>query len=42
MIVDGYIQLKTRYESTNVKRFITGFLFGVAAVSLLAALLVNK
>lgn len=42
MIVDGYIQLKTRYESTNVRRFITGFLFGVATVSLLAALLANR
>jgi len=42
MIVDGYIQLKTRYESTNAKRFITGFLFGVAMVSLFTALLVSK
>lgn len=28
MIADGLIQLKTAYESTNIKRFITGFLFG--------------
>jgi len=41
MVVDGYAQLKTRYESTNTKRFITGFLFGVATVSLLVALLAS-
>lgn len=36
MIVDGYTQLKTRYESTNARRIISGSLFGVATVSLLA------
>ena len=28
MIADGFIQLKTSYESNNCRRFITGFLFG--------------
>lgn len=28
MIADGFIQLKTSYESNNRRRFITGFLFG--------------
>lgn len=28
MLIDGLIQLLTSYESNNIKRFITGFLFG--------------
>lgn len=28
MVIDGFIQLLTSYESDNTKRFITGFLFG--------------
>ncbi len=28
MIGDGFIQALTKYESNNIKRFITGFLFG--------------
>lgn len=28
MIVDGFVQLKTSYESNNRRRFVTGFLFG--------------
>lgn len=28
MIADGFLQLLTSYESNNLKRFITGFLFG--------------
>ena len=28
MILDGFIQLLTSYESINARRFITGFLFG--------------
>lgn len=30
MVIDGFVQLMTRYESTNIKRFISGFLFGIA------------
>ena len=30
LIVDGFIQLLTKYESTNSKRLITGILFGIA------------
>lgn len=30
LIADGVIQLLFTYESNNTKRFITGFLFGVA------------
>lgn len=37
MIADGLIQLKTQYESNNLKRFITGILFGYS----IAALIVN-
>lgn len=28
MVLDGVIQLKTKYVSNNYKRFITGVLFG--------------
>ncbi|MBE6919907.1 MAG: DUF2085 domain-containing protein [Ruminococcaceae bacterium] len=35
LAADGFIQLKTRYESTNFRRFITGVLFGYAFLSLL-------
>lgn len=28
MIIDGFLQLKTSYESTNLRRVVTGFLFG--------------
>ena len=28
MIVDGFVQLKTSYESNDRRRFVTGFLFG--------------
>ena len=34
MIADGFIQLKTRYESTNPRRFLTGLLGGCGAVTL--------
>ena len=33
MIIDGFIQLLTSYESNNTKRFITGFLFGYGLFS---------
>lgn len=36
MIVDGIIQLKTAYESTNLRRLVTGFLFGYALFALFA------
>lgn len=35
MVLDGGIQYKTSYRSTNSRRFITGFLFGFSFVSLL-------
>ena len=34
MIADGFIQLTTRYESTNPRRFSTGLLFGYGAMTL--------
>lgn len=33
LILDGTIQLKTRYESNNFKRFLTGFLYGFGLIS---------
>lgn len=29
LIIDGFVQLWTKYESTNIRRFITGILFGI-------------
>lgn len=29
MVIDGVAQLVTKYESNNMRRFITGLLFGV-------------
>ena len=34
LVVDGFVQLWTRYESTNPRRFVTGLLFGYALVLL--------
>ena len=34
MVIDGFVQLLTRYESTNFRRFVTGFLFGWGFVSI--------
>ncbi len=34
LVLDGFIQLLTRYESNNTKRFITGFLFGIGLYTL--------
>lgn len=34
MMIDGFVQLLTKYESTNLKRFITGMLFGYSLISL--------
>lgn len=35
MIADGFIQLKTRYESTNIRRLLTGIPFGYSLVALI-------
>lgn len=35
MVADGLIQLLTSYESTNLRRLLTGILFGIAFDSLL-------
>lgn len=35
LIADGTVQTATRYESTNLRRLITGLLFGVALATLL-------
>lgn len=34
MILDGFTQLSTIYESTNGRRLFTGLLFGYAAISM--------
>ena len=34
MIADGFIQMKTRYESTNPRRFLTGLLGGYGGLTL--------
>ena len=34
MVADGTVQLLTRYESTNFRRLVTGFLFGYALCAL--------
>lgn len=34
MIIDGFLQLLTKYESNNIKRLITGILFGFALSNL--------
>ena len=35
MVADGFIQLKTCYESTNFRRLLTGIPFGYSLVALL-------
>jgi len=35
MVIDGFVQLLTSYESTNIRRCITGCLFGFALVMVL-------
>lgn len=32
MIIDGTVQFKTKYESNNILRYITGFLFGFSII----------
>lgn len=34
LIIDGFVQLKTTYESTNPRRAVTGFLFGYGLCAL--------
>ena len=34
LILDGFIQLLTKYESNNSKRLVTGVLFGFALTNL--------
>lgn len=34
LVADGFLQLKTVYESTNLRRVITGFLFGYGLMAL--------
>ena len=34
LIIDGFVQLKTQYQSTNARRFVTGVLFGYGLVSM--------
>lgn len=34
MLIDGFVQRLTPYESTNARRFITGFLFGLGLASM--------
>ncbi len=29
MLIDGFVQAFTKYESNNLKRVVTGFLFGI-------------
>lgn len=37
MVADGFIQLLTKYESTNPRRFVTGILFGYSLVMMIIA-----
>lgn len=41
LVLDGFIQLKSAYESTNPRRFLTGLLFGYALMSLLVIFVVT-
>jgi len=29
LVADGFVQLLTKYESTNIRRLITGIVFGI-------------
>lgn len=35
MILDGFIQLLTKYESNNIKRFFSGILFGYSLFNII-------
>ncbi len=39
LILDGLIQLKTAYESTNLKRLITGIIAGIGYMSIIIRLI---
>lgn len=39
MLLDGLIQLKTKYVSNNRRRLITGFLFGYGALGIVIQLI---
>ena len=39
LVVDGTLQYKTRYQSTNIKRFITGMISGAGGGAMLVWLL---
>ena len=41
LIVDGFVQRLTSYESNNIKRVITGFLFGCGIVFLFLIFTIN-
>jgi uncharacterized membrane protein len=41
LVIDGLVQQKTRYESTNVRRLITGLLYGYALAGLIWAVLLS-
>lgn len=41
MLLDGFIQLLTKYESNNSKRFITGLLFGISLSYLFIGSVIN-
>lgn len=34
LIIDGFLQKLTKYESNNIKRVVTGFLFGYALLTI--------
>ncbi len=38
--LDGFIQLRTKYQSTNFRRFTTGILSGIATVQLIKYLII--
>ena len=41
MLIDGFTQKLTTYERTNFRRFITGFLFGIGLVGIIADMTIS-
>lgn len=39
--IDGFTQKLTSYESTNFRRFVTGFLFGIGLVGIIADMTIS-
>lgn len=39
LIIDGFIQRLTSYESNNFKRMVTGFLFGIGFAAIISIIL---